>query len=185
MPLYNPSIIARARELLAGQPVFLDTETTGLGERAEIVEICVIDTNASVLLQSLVRPVRPLTPEMSRIHGISGDQLKSAPSWMILWPKVDAVLHGRAVGIYNAEFDLRLMQQSHQAIGLPWRPPVMQPFCIMNLYSDLVGALKRFSLEDAARQAGIGLPNLHRAYEDTLLARELFLWICRQANQVT
>lgn len=173
-----PSVAEKARQLLAADPLFLDTETTGLDERAEIVEICVIDREAQVVFQSLVRPVRPIPAESTRIHGITPEMVKSAPTWMLVWPKLEPVLRGRTVGIYNADFDLKMLRQSHQAIGLPWRSPGMQAFCIMNLYSDAVGSLKRFSLEEAGQRAGIALPNTHRAYDDTLLARELFLWIC-------
>jgi hypothetical protein len=40
---YRLEIINKARQILALNPIFLDTETTGLGVRAEIVEICLVD----------------------------------------------------------------------------------------------------------------------------------------------
>lgn len=182
MIFLNPNVVAKAKQWLAADPLFLDTETTGLDERAEIVEICLVDQAGQVFFQSLVRPRRPIPPEVTRIHGITPEMVKTAPTWMLVWPKLEPLLNGRTIGIYNAEFDLKMLRQSHQAIGLPWRPPAMQTFCIMNLFSDALGSLKRFSLEEAGQRAGIALPNTHRACDDALLARELFLWICRQAG---
>lgn len=164
----------KARQLWAAQPLFLDTETTGLGETAEIVEISIIDHDGSVLLDTLVRPRRPIPLDAIRVHGIDDDMVSQAPTWMHVWPQVEAILSGRTVGVYNAEFDLRMMKQSHQQIGLPWRTPSSRFFCIMKLYSDFSGAVKWQSLDAAGRQCGIPLPNSHRARDDSLLARAVF-----------
>jgi DNA polymerase III epsilon subunit-like protein len=45
----------------------------------------------------------------------------------------------------------------------------------MKMYGDYAGLLKWARLEDAGRQLGISLPNSHRAIDDTLLARQVFL----------
>jgi len=107
------SISARARQLLADQPIFLDTETTGLDPRAEIVEIALIDYDGAVLLDSLVKPTRRIPWDATRVHNISNEMVADAPTWAELWPHAQALLAGRRVGIYNAEFDLRMIQQSH------------------------------------------------------------------------
>lgn len=50
--------------------VFLDTETTGLGAQAEIVDIAAIDGHGQILMDTLVRPTRSIPREASNIHGI-------------------------------------------------------------------------------------------------------------------
>ena len=169
--------IQKVRQIWAVQPVFLDTETTGLSDSAEIVEISIIDYDGSVLLDSLVRPRRPIPADAMRVHGISNEMVKGAPTWMHVWPKVEAILAGRQAGIYNADFDLRMMQQSHRQIGLPWRRLTAQPFCVMRLYADFYGARKWQRLEDAGLQSGISLPNSHRAKDDALLTLALFKYM--------
>lgn len=161
----------RAQRWLDSQPLFLDTETTGLNELAEIVEISIVDHNGITLLDTLVRPRRSIPPDAIRIHGIDNELVQTAPNWLDVWPQVEAILNGRTVGIYNVDFDLRMMKQSHRLNGLPWREPAMQPFDIMRLYSDYLGTSRFQSLEQAGRQLGIPLPNAHRAQADTLLAR--------------
>ena len=170
----------QARRWLESRPVFLDTETTGLTDQSEIVEISILDTNGEVLLDSLVRPRRSIPPDAVRIHGIRDEMVANAPSWLLVWPQVEAILQGRAVGIYNADFDLRMFRQTHRLSGLPWRAPEMQPFCIMRLYSDFRGTSRFQSLDVAGRQLGILLPNAHRARADTALARAVLL---RMAGQ--
>ena len=55
-----------ATKLLQLNPVFLDTETTGLGRYDEIVEVAVVDLDGSVLINTLVRPASAFRPASSR-----------------------------------------------------------------------------------------------------------------------
>ena len=139
-PHFRHSAAQKARRLWSEKPVFLDTETTGLSDSAEIVEISIIDTDGSLLLDTLVRPVRPIPPDAMRVHNISNDMVSTAPTWMRVWPQVEGILHGRTVGIYNADFDLRMFKQSHKQVGMPWRTPGSHFFCIMKLYADFIGS---------------------------------------------
>lgn len=174
LPRERP-VVQRIREIWTQQPVFMDTETTGLNNRAEIVEICLIDHDGSILLESLVRPRKPIPLEAVRLHGITDEMTSTAPAWLQLWPQVEAILRGRYLVCYNAEFDLRMMQQSHQSNGLPWRTPLFNMFCVMKQFTEFSGAYKFPTLEQAGRQCRIQIPNAHRARQDTLLARAVFL----------
>ena len=177
MPAFRQSTITKAQELWASRPVFIDTETTGLHNTAEIIEVCVVDHDASVLFESLVRPRRPIPPDVVRIHGITNEMVQDASPWLQVWPELEPFLRERSIGIYNAEFDLRMFQQSHFANGLPWRPPPMRIFDIMKLYSDYIGAYKWPKLDEARLQCRIPIPNSHRARDDARLAREVFLYM--------
>lgn len=156
-------------------PVFLDTETTGLGGQAEIVEFCVLDTAGNKLVDTLVRPRSAIPPDAERLHGISNAMVAGASTWLQVWPGIQAVLQGKLVGIFNVEFDLKMMHQSHLRNGLAWRPPTAQFFDIMKMYSDFAGQSKWQRLEQAARQCGIAVQDTHRAYQDAQLARAVFM----------
>ena len=99
--------------------------------------------------------------------------VQDAPTWVEVWPKVKNILQGRFIGIYNADFDLRMMYQSHAAHGLSYSSNMFFPFCIMRLYSQYRNIGRWISLERAGLECGIPLPNSHRSLADTLLAREL------------
>jgi DNA polymerase-3 subunit epsilon len=108
--------IAWARKILndPDRYVILDTETTGLDDHAEIVEIAVINLNGDTLLNSRVRPLRRKTmpAEAENVHGISIEDLIDAPSWPELCPSLEVCLAGKIIVSYNADFDSRLIQQT-------------------------------------------------------------------------
>jgi DNA polymerase III subunit epsilon len=178
------AVIAKAREFLDQRPLYLDTETTGMGDQDEIVEVCIVEHDGTVLLESLVKSSQPIPPQASRIHGITAAMVADAPAWHALWPDIREILANRPVGIYNAEFDLRLMRQTHRRAGLRWTAVGANAFCIMQLYAQYYGEWDRArrsyrwqSLGNAGRQCSIALPNRHRAREDALLARQVLQYI--------
>jgi DNA polymerase III epsilon subunit-like protein len=169
------SAIQKAREYQASRAVFLDTETTGLDARAEIIEICVMDHSGEILVDTLVKPTRPIPSDATLIHGITNQMVQQAPSWPEVWPLVQAAILGRYIGIYNADFDLRMVKQSHLCHAIAWDFPVQRVFDVMKIYSEYQGNSRWVSLDVAGRQSGISLPNSHRARADTDLLRMLFL----------
>lgn len=173
-----------ARQKLAQAPLYLDTETTGLGYSDEIVEISILDPDGAVLLDQLVRPTKPIPTDALAIHGITDEMVKPALTWKEIWPKAEDIMQGRAVAIYNADFDIRMMQQSHRIYKMPWDAGVADFLCIMLLYAQFYGEWNQArgsyrwqSLENAGRQARIPLQNTHRAKDDAALARAVLQFI--------
>jgi len=172
-------VIQKAREILNLQPVVLDTETTGLGSYDEIIEIALVNHQGNVIYESLVRPTIEIPPDSTRINRISNEMVKSSPSWKEVWNQVQPLLSRKPVVIYNSEFDVRLMQQSHRIARIPWTN-VFTPVCLMKLYAAFLGEWNSYkndfrfvTLEKAGALSGIQLPNSHRATDDTLLAYAL------------
>jgi DNA polymerase-3 subunit epsilon len=180
--------IQTAKEWVTKKPVYLDTETTGIKANDSIVEITVLDHDGSALIDTLVKPMGRIPADATRIHSITNEMVKSAPLWEDVWPEVEAILSGRVVGIYNADFDLRLIHQTHKSHWMQWQKPEgSEVFCIMKLYAQYYGQwnsrhgnYRWQSLDAAGRQCGIPLPNTHRARDDTLLARAVLLHMAEQ-----
>ena len=179
IPPSQHKAVQLAAQVVREDPLYLDTETTGTGKSDEIVEISILDSDGQILLDTLVRPSQPIPPDSIAIHGITDEMVRGAPLWPAIWPTVRSLLAGRLIAIYNAEFDLRMMQQSHNRYRLPWRES-LRSFCIMKLYAEYRGewdmkrrAYRYHSLETAGRHMSIALPNSHRSAADTLLARQL------------
>jgi DNA polymerase III subunit epsilon len=171
--------ILRAQQALAARPVYLDTETTGLDPKDEIVEISIVDEDGSVLLDKFVRPSQPIPLEATRIHGITNENVKGAMLWPIVWQEVRPLLAGRLIVMYNSEFDLRMMRQSMTKYRQPWNAK-FDTFDLLKVYAEFRSEwdLKRqsyryFSLDSAGKYSGIALPNAHRAAADSLLTRAL------------
>jgi DNA polymerase III epsilon subunit-like protein len=177
-----------AQQWIDRKPVYIDTETTGTGPNDSIIEISVIDHDGSVLVDSLVKPVGKISPGARAVHGITNEMIKDAPRWESLWTQVDAAITNRAIGIYNVDFDLRMMRQSHQMNWLRWSDPQgAEFFCIMKLYAQFrgqwnprYGNYRWQSLDQAREQCKIPLPNSHRAKDDTLLTRALLEYMANQ-----
>ena len=184
-PSDRPSAVLRARERIAGRPLYLDTETTGLDEASEIVEVCIIDADGASLVDTLVRPSGRIPPGATKIHGITDEMVADAPSWPEVWPAVESVIAGREVGIYNADYDLAMIRRCNARHQLQRREKNARGFCIMKLYARFAGDRKPngefrwHRLEAAGEQCGIDLLNAHRARADTLLARALLHHMAR------
>jgi len=172
-----------ARQWLDRNPLFLDTETTGIDERAEICEIAVVAADGTSLVATLVRPTGPIPDGAQRVHGIADEDVRDAPTFGELAPTLRDVLDGREVVIYNADYDIRLLTQSAQARQLPrqsWdRPPTFH--CAMRLYAEYHGdwdpSRQSYTWHKqgaAARALGLALPDdLHRARADAELCRRI------------
>ena len=72
--------IAQAQIELNKKPIYLDTETTGLKDYDQIVEICLLDHDGSIAFESLVRPTVKIQPDAMRLHHITDVLLSSAPT---------------------------------------------------------------------------------------------------------
>ena len=181
--------IALAREKIALRPVYLDTETTGLDARSEIVEIAVLDHEGGVLIDTLIKPVAPIPEDATRVHGITNAMVSGAPAWKEAWPQVAAALRDRVVGIYNMDYDRRLMRQTHRQNGMRWSSPKAEFFCIMEAYAQFYGkwdprrgAFRFQRLEEAGWHCQINLPNTHRARADAELARAVLVCMANSAG---
>ncbi|CAM5345597.1 3'-5' exonuclease DinG [Stutzerimonas stutzeri] len=125
--LRRQSVARRAQDLIGGDCLTLDTETTGLGDDAEICEITILDVTGAPILDTLVRPTRPIPVEATAIHKITDAMVASAPSWPEVAEQYAAAVAGRTVVAYDVAFDARLLRQTYQIHGLT--APVLTTAC--------------------------------------------------------
>ena len=170
--------IEEAKRIVSLKPVYFDTETTGTHNTAEIVEISFVDHNGIVILDTLIKPQSLIPEGATNVHHISNEMVASAPTWADAWPKIKGIISNQRLAIYNADFDLRLIKQTHLQAGLVWEPVGAKASCVMLLYAKFYGEWNEYrgnykwqSLEKAGRQCQLEIPNSHRAKDDTLLTR--------------
>jgi len=108
-----------ARGVLAdSKTVVLDTETTGL--YGYVCEISVWD-GKEFLLDTLVNPEAPVEDGARKVHGITDEELSTAPVFGNVWPDLVGILMTRRVIVYNAKFDSGVIRREllRQNIDIP------------------------------------------------------------------
>ena len=181
MNIYTRSILT-ARQWLNDNPLFLDTETTGLGSEAEICEIAIVDGDGAIVLHSLVKPSRAISPDATRVHGIAQADVESAPTFAALAQEITRLITAAPTITYNAAYDTRMLRQSARAAGLDWSRATLDARfrCAMLLYARFLVSYRWQKLSTAAVQCGIISNNLHRAVADARTTRLLVQYMAEQ-----
>ncbi|CAA9531684.1 MAG: hypothetical protein AVDCRST_MAG73-1012, partial [uncultured Thermomicrobiales bacterium] len=168
--------IAWAHGLMTSlETVFLDTETTGLGGEAEVIEVGVVGADGTVLLDTMVRPHGPIPAVASAVHGIFADDVRNAPGWAEVHTELERLLRGRAVVVYNAPFDRQMVAQC--CVRWAVAEPEATWHCAMRAFAVFYaepgvgrGGGKWHKLERAAVLVGATAGG-HRALGDALACR--------------
>ena len=161
--------------------VVLDTETTGLQWLAEIVSIAIIDHNGNELLNTLVKPVKPIPGSATHVHGIKDSDVVDAPSWAEVKQRVLALIAGKNVVTYNAEYDRRMCDLADRALELPETDYDAEGWhCAMEWYAEVYGDWNDWhqsytwqKLSKAIKQQGLPLLNAHGALDDCRMTLSL------------
>ena len=106
------------RELFKEGFVLLDTETTGLGENDQLIELAIIDDTNKTLHDSRYRPTVAISSGAANVHGITADVLKDKPTFERDADHVRALLQDKVVVIFNAEYDLKILRNTYRAFRL-------------------------------------------------------------------
>ena len=88
------------KQLLNRQDVLIvDTETTGVGEHSEILDIALIDTFGNVVYDEPIMPRGPVTLAASLLHGLTRKTLHElgARPWPKAHSEVEAAIRGANV----------------------------------------------------------------------------------------
>ena len=174
-PVVFPPVTVTSSRLAKERVVFLDTETTGIRGRQEVLEIAIIDAEGKILVNSLVRPsYRKRWPDAQAIHGISPVNVVDAPTLDILMPSIINAVKGKNVVIYNARFDLKFLPEVKENAGAV--------YCCMLRYAKFKGDWNEYyndyrwhKLTVAARHIGYRFEgDAHRALADCQATRAVW-----------
>lgn len=163
------------RDALTGKDfLVLDTETTGLDD-GEVVQIAIVNSAGDTLLDTLVKPNRPIPRDATNIHGITDEMCKDAPTWIDLAPQIKQILDGKLLVVYNAVYDRKIMHRTQERWELPkieWKE-ISTWLCAMEAFAEFYGDYNSYrgsyrwqKLVTAARHFGINPENAHSALGD-------------------
>ncbi|WP_229636048.1 3'-5' exonuclease [Vibrio parahaemolyticus] len=164
--------------LISESALVLDTETTGLGFKDQIIEIGICDLSGRVLMNQRIRPTVGISEGAFEKHGISQNDLENCPTWPEVVKSVKDILTGRKVVIFNADFDLSMLKQTCNAFGVDgeWIRD-LDVECAMKISAMAFGATNRYgsiSLDDASYFAQVTWKgNAHCAIADSIMTADI------------
>ncbi|WP_229625231.1 3'-5' exonuclease [Vibrio parahaemolyticus] len=165
-------------KLMAGSPLVLDTETSGLSSVDQVIEIGICDLSGRVLMEQRIKPTVAISEGAFEKHGISLSDLSDSPSWPDVLEEVKSILSGRKVIIFNSGFDLAMLSQTCAAFNLDssWLEK-LDVKCAMELCALAFGSTNRYgsiSLEDASYFAQAEWKGeAHSAIADSIMTADI------------
>lgn len=149
-------------------PVFavIDTETTGMGKTARIVELGVVLLNAE--FKEISRWSTLINPEMripnAKIHGITDDMVAGAPLFREVCGEFFDLLDGKILLAHNAPFDAGMLVNECDRL-------TDDDDAFFFPFVDTIGLAKQltkgpYRLAALAEKCGVHNPNAHAAVDD-------------------
>jgi len=153
----------------------IDLETTGGTQEAdEILEVGAVLLRGHEVVRtfdSLVDPMRSITPAAQRVHRIRAADLTGAPRIGTLLPWIRELASHRVLLFHNAGFDLGFLQRAFGEAGQELlQQPVLDTVVVARR---LLGG--RCGLGTLGRRLGIPMPHVHRALADARLTAEVWM----------
>lgn len=152
-----------------------DLETTGTNvSKDRIVEICVLKVNPDASRESktwLVNPGMFIPKEASEIHGITDEDVKNAPKFSEIAPKIMEMIAGSDLGGFNSNrFDVPLLAEELLRAGIDFDLSKFKLVDTQTIYHKMeprnLSAAYRF-------YCGKELENAHSAEADVLATFEV------------
>lgn len=115
--------------------IVIDTETTGMGEEDQVIELAAISQDIpGGRYHFMVRPSVPVHVEARATHHISPRQLECCADAAAWRETLDNMMLLGPVVFHNAEFDKRLIRQTWADIALP--PVICTWRCALHLWPE-------------------------------------------------
>ena len=153
-----------------GRTIIIDTETTGIGEDDEILQLSIIDENENTLYNEYFKPrYKTSWPRAEAVNHISPEMVSDKPSIYEKQNEIQKIMSEVSTVIgYNIEFDLKMLRRAGIYLN-----PFADKIDVMKHFADYYGDYdirhKRYkykSLQVCAETLGYKSDNLHDSLED-------------------
>jgi len=102
-----------ARALLAFPNLaYLEVDTDGLRDDADILRLLLVDTSGKPLYDQLFKPRRPIEKRITNLTAITPEMLQNAPRLADEWERARHAFSGRYILSFNLEFDQTKLREN-------------------------------------------------------------------------
>lgn len=151
----------------------IDLETTGLRAHDAIVEIaCLSLDGAGTVLHAFDTIVNPKrSPGPTWLHGITMEMCDEAPTFDEVAGTIHDLVAGQVLVAHRLRFDWSMLRRAFHRVGASFLREA-QGICTATMAADagMAGGLQR-----VARTLGVEVRRPHRALDDALTTREVWL----------
>ncbi len=172
----HPSTQTLVRRVLGGggtpdhplrEVVVVDTETTGAGPGARLVELAAVHARDGVVLrefQTLIHPGMRIPWNVIQVHGITDAMVRNAPPARDALPAFLAFLGALPMVAHNASFDRGILAGELTRAGIP--SPGIPVYCTLRLARRAFPEAPNHKLGTLAQFLSLGTQPAHRALAD-------------------
>ncbi len=153
----------------------VDTETTGLGSTARVVEVACVTFESGQIAREWTQLLYPDgvnwdDPNVKKaleVNRLTRDELEGKPRFGDVVGDLLLEMSHPVIVAHNAEFDMRMLNQELQRLGRqPLSPQLL--ICTKNLASQLSGGTPGNRLADVACRYNVLQEGAHRAAADAI-----------------
>ena len=161
--------------------VAIDLETTGLNSKTEaIIEIGAVKFQGDQVLdtfQTFVNPGRKLSSFIRRFTGITQEQVDEAPPFELVVGRLAAFLGNAPIIGHNVGFDVGFLEKA----GLKLSNPRCDTWDMVYV---LHPSMPEYSLSRLTERMGLTHDSPHRALDDALATKDVFLELLKDAMKL-
>lgn len=155
--------------------MFVDIETNGgSGERGRVIEVAAIKVEDGKIIdefQSLINPGSSIPHWITRLTGITPNDLMHAPFFADIADQLAAFIGSSVFVAHNVLFDYSFLKREFATLGITFKPKL---FCTVKMSRALFPEHKGHSLQKIIERHGLRPDARHRAYDD---ARAMFDYV--------
>lgn len=156
--------------------VVFDLETTGFSNKNDkITEIGAVKVENFEIVDrfnELINPEKDISYTVQELTGITNDLIKDKPTIEEILPKFIEFIGDSVLVAHNADFDMGFLNQKCKEMDIDFKNKSIDTLTLARI---LLPHMKKFKLNNLAKELGVPLYNHHRAVDDAAATANIFI----------